>query len=158
MRWEESPPWMEAVTRLDPVFDYRFAGFGYGSEAQYRIEVPMDALLSALMAGRQTTPKAAASFPSLNLSLKGVAIGSMSPGGDGAAVRGQLTGTVVMPGPHAMIPLYAPLLLALLTISGVLLWPTARGAWRRRRGRCGGCGYTRRGLDAGTACPECGAG
>ena len=29
---------------------------------------------------------------------------------------------------------------------------------RRRRGRCPACGYDREGLDAGAACPECGAG
>jgi hypothetical protein len=29
---------------------------------------------------------------------------------------------------------------------------------RRRRGRCPGCNYDRSGLEAGAACPECGAG
>jgi hypothetical protein len=31
-----------------------------------------------------------------------------------------------------------------------------RAARRRRAGRCASCGYDRRGLDAGAACPECG--
>ena len=33
-----------------------------------------------------------------------------------------------------------------------------RRTHRRRRGQCAACGYDRGGLDAGTACPECGAG
>lgn len=32
----------------------------------------------------------------------------------------------------------------------------ARSLMRRRRGRCAACGYDRRGLGAGVACPECG--
>lgn len=32
-----------------------------------------------------------------------------------------------------------------------------RARWRRRRGRCGGCGYDRRGLGTDALCPECGA-
>lgn len=31
-----------------------------------------------------------------------------------------------------------------------------RSAWRSERGRCVGCGYDRKGLGAGTPCPECG--
>ncbi|MEQ9095993.1 MAG: hypothetical protein RIE32_06990 [Phycisphaerales bacterium] len=49
--------------------------------------------------------------------------------------------------------LYALLLFIAWRLPGVL-----RRAVRRRRGRCVGCGYDRGGLDAGAACPECGAG
>lgn len=48
---------------------------------------------------------------------------------------------------------YALLLFGAWRLPGML-----RRAVRRRRGRCAGCGYSRDGLDAGTACPECGAG
>jgi hypothetical protein len=37
-----------------------------------------------------------------------------------------------------------------------ILLAGARRSWRRRRGRCPGCGYDRRGLAEGAACPECG--
>ncbi len=47
---------------------------------------------------------------------------------------------------------YALLLLIAWRLPGVL-----RRAVRRRRGRCVRCGYSRDGLDAGVACPECGA-
>ncbi|MGH7130879.1 MAG: hypothetical protein ACREJO_02915 [Phycisphaerales bacterium] len=33
-----------------------------------------------------------------------------------------------------------------------------RRRWRRRHGRCVGCGYSRAGLGGGVACPECGGG
>lgn len=48
---------------------------------------------------------------------------------------------------------YALLLFGAWRLLGVL-----RRAVRRRGGRCVGCGYDRGGLDAGAACPECGAG
>ncbi len=48
---------------------------------------------------------------------------------------------------------YALLLFGALRTPGVV-----RRTLRRRRGRCVGCGYSRDGLDAGAACPECGAG
>ena len=39
---------------------------------------------------------------------------------------------------------------------GVVGVPRARRVMRRRRGKCEGCGYDRRGLEAGAMCPECG--
>jgi hypothetical protein len=48
---------------------------------------------------------------------------------------------------------YALLLFALIRGPRVL-----RRELRRRRGRCGACGYDRVGLAPGAACPECGAG
>ena len=48
--------------------------------------------------------------------------------------------------------------LAFFTAVGVVIGniPAFRRAARRRRGRCAGCGYDRRGLDLGKTCPECG--
>ena len=43
-----------------------------------------------------------------------------------------------------------------LVLAGLCLLPWARRALRRRRGRCGACGYDRRGLTA-EPCPEYGA-
>ncbi len=48
---------------------------------------------------------------------------------------------------------YALLLFIAWRTPGVI-----RRTVRRRRGRCAACGYDRGGLDAGAACPECGAG
>lgn len=47
---------------------------------------------------------------------------------------------------------------AILTFALVRGPRVLRRARRRRRGRCERCGYDRAGLDAGAACPECGAG
>ena len=43
-----------------------------------------------------------------------------------------------------------------LVLAGLCLLPWARRALRRHHGRCGACGYDRRGL-TGEPCPECGA-
>jgi hypothetical protein len=42
-------------------------------------------------------------------------------------------------------------------IGALLLWRGELPERRRRLGLCAGCGYDRRGLEAGAACPECGA-
>ncbi|MCW5757391.1 MAG: hypothetical protein KIT54_09165 [Phycisphaeraceae bacterium] len=47
---------------------------------------------------------------------------------------------------------------AILTFALIRTPRLALRARRRRRGRCKRCGYDRAGLDAGAACPECGAG
>lgn len=45
-------------------------------------------------------------------------------------------------------------------IVGLCLWGAVslRMRWRRREGVCEACGYDRRGLAVGAACPECGCG
>lgn len=70
---------------------------------------------------------------------------------------GHISAMFSLPFWHAMVPLYAPLLLSLTLIVALLAWPRTRGAGRRRRGRCAGCGYAMRGLAVGAGCPECGA-
>lgn len=70
----------------------------------------------------------------------------------------------IVPHKQAVLPLRPiwPGLLANTAIFAapwaVLLFgvPLARRAVRRKRGLCEGCGYSRRGLPAGTNCPECG--
>jgi hypothetical protein len=50
------------------------------------------------------------------------------------------------------------LVFAAVAYTGVWGVGTVRRARRRLRGACVGCGYSREGLAAGAACPECGAG
>src|SRR2546421_12907398 len=54
------------------------------------------------------------------------------------------------------VPLWIPLC-ALAAPAGLLWYPDARAARRRRTGVCRSCGYDRRGLGAEATCPECGA-
>ncbi|MEQ8316443.1 MAG: hypothetical protein RIE77_11255 [Phycisphaerales bacterium] len=61
-----------------------------------------------------------------------------------------------------LLPLWPGCLLnavfyALLLFGASRLPGALRRALRQWRGRCIGCGYSREGLDAGVACPECGA-
>jgi hypothetical protein len=58
--------------------------------------------------------------------------------------------------PWVFVPLwmpFAPLALA----AGALWYPGVRLTWRRRRGSCLTCGYSRQGLAADVVCPECGS-
>ena len=169
VRWEPTPTWMAAVERLDPVFDQRFAGFGYGGEAAYEVEADLLRLFRDLHAaepdGRDAEPPTSLK-PLGSIQFRGSStitdMGSVSGGAgllaDTIGPRSTFTGTIGIGGRHAMAPLYAPLVLGVAMGTAVLLWPATRGAWRRRRGRCGGCGYSRRGLEAAAACPECGGG
>jgi hypothetical protein len=49
-------------------------------------------------------------------------------------------------------------LVAWTGLAGLAVWgiPAARRAWRRRLGRCAGCGYALLGIPSGSSCPECG--
>lgn len=52
-------------------------------------------------------------------------------------------------------PMWVPA--AGLLLIGIAAWiPDVRAVLRRRRGRCPGCGYDRKGLDSAQPCPECG--
>ena len=74
------------------------------------------------------------------------------------------TGYIGLPGdiwiPY--LPIWSGLALDLVVLAlpwYVVFWVAGSGrrVYRRRRGRCGACGYDLAGLDGGTACPECGA-
>ncbi len=53
----------------------------------------------------------------------------------------------------AVAPMYPGLLAAIVGVAAMPGWKRSR---RRRLGQCARCGYDRRGLAVGAACPECG--
>ncbi len=54
------------------------------------------------------------------------------------------------------VPLWIPFLVSAVATLAIWKWPDS-AVRRRRSGRCVECGYDRRGLVVGAACPECGA-
>jgi len=72
-----------------------------------------------------------------------------------------LTGEKLVP-LRPVLPGFLANALALAPMSMALGWATRKGScalragFRRRRGLCAKCGYSRRGLDRNETCPECG--